>query len=312
MIRSKIGLGCWGFGGNAYGSISIEQSIDVLNRALSHEIDFFDLSNLYGAGRAEIIFGEWLGSLSEKQFNSIKYTTKAGLLPHKGFEMPYDYSHHHLQVEIQRSLERLRRSASIPIFLLHSPPPSELISDTISDLRDRLVDDGLIDEFGVSLRAPSDILLLPGDKIDWVEVNFNLMDLRLIEDDRVIEFLKLHKIKVICRTPLAFGFLTNNPPSLAERTKFDSHLRNWSNEQFLVWEKGQQLYKRKAGLIGLSLEALSLSFCASQDIISHVIPGAMSEAQINSNLAGIRTLAKEEINDLIKIYKSHNFYVQRK
>ena len=249
MTNSKIGLGCWGFGGNAYGSIGINQAIDVLNHAFDNGVTFFDLSNLYGAGRAEIIFGEWLGTLSDKDFRSIKYTTKAGLLPHKGFEMPFDYSYDHINVEIQRSIERLQRPASIPIFLLHSPPASSLSINFISDLRDQLVGDGLIDQFGISLRSPSDILLLPGNKIDWVEVNFNLMDLRLIEDQKIIEFLTLHNIKAIGRTPLAFGFLTDNPPSAEARSQTSSHLRNWSDEQFLIWEVGQKLFKPRQNSI---------------------------------------------------------------
>ena len=95
---------------------------------LSTSVTFFDLSNLYGAGRAEIILANG-SALSDKDFHSIKYTTKAGLLPHKGFEMPFDYSYNHINVEIQRSIERLQGPASIPIFLFRL---CDIISTLIS------------------------------------------------------------------------------------------------------------------------------------------------------------------------------------
>lgn len=308
---NKIGLGCWGLGGNSYGNISISQSIDVLEEAYRLGASIFDLSNLYGAGRAEVIFGEWLKYKPELFATQVNFITKAGLLPHSGFDMPYDFRVDSLIIEIRRSLERLGVSA-IPNFLLHSPDVKFLSGNNINDIVEQLKSTQLVCDVGVSLRSPLDLLKFDSKSIDWVELNYNLMDMRFDDIQDIKKIIENNKIRVIARTPLAFGFLTSAPPENSMIFNQHSHLRNWSIEQIEIWRRGAKKYMDKALEFGLTIEQLALSFCATNSLITHVIPGAMTIDQVCKNMLGVRMLTSDEIDQLRNVYKTTDFYVQKK
>ena len=306
----KLGLGCWGLGGDSYGYVQYHTAFDVLSKASEIGVNFFDLSNLYGAGRAEVIFGEWLTSLDQREVNRPVFTTKGGLLPHSGFSMPTDFSEESLTFELQRSLTRLN-SESVPIYLLHSPSANDLRLIKYKNISDKFKDLGLIQKFGISLRSPSDIHALNLNSIDFLELNFNLMDMRL-DDDHLRDLLSLHNVKIIARTPLAFGFLTNNGVDDFLINNPMSHLKNWSNEQIDIWRNGANGFKKIADEWGMTLEALALSFCITSDMISYVIPGAISVEQVQDNFSGLKVLSREQMLTLKSEYDRGTFYVQKK
>lgn len=308
---NKIGLGCWGFGGNSYGQIPINKSLDVISEAHRLGASVFDLSNLYGSGRAEVVFGEWLQFNNECNKNTINIVTKAGLLPHSGFDMPYDFSVESLIVEIKRSIERLNVDV-IPIFLLHSPDVKFLSNTNIENIILHLKSTGLVKNVGISLRSPYDLLKFDSKCLDWIEINYNLMDMRFDEIDGIKEIILNNSIKVIARTPLAFGFLTEMAPNNSSIFSKNSHLKNWSIDQIEIWRNGAEKYKRIAHDYGLTIEQLALSFCITNPLISHVIPGAMSTDQVKKNMLGIRQLNSNEISSLQDIYHNTDFYVQKK
>ena len=89
---SEIGCGCWGLGGDAYGELEERAALAVLEQALDLGIDFFDTSDLYGAGRSERLLGAALRGRREQAL----IATKGGTLPPRGFVMPQDFSRNHL------------------------------------------------------------------------------------------------------------------------------------------------------------------------------------------------------------------------
>lgn len=306
-----MGLGCWGLGGDAYGYISTPDAIELLDCAYSYGVRFFDLSNLYGAGRAEVIFGEWLAGLSKAKKDTISFVSKAGLLPHSGFEMPTDFSSDSLRIEIQRSCKRLGVE-KIPIFLLHSPSKDQLRQLDLQGISKKFKSEGLIEEFGISFRAPNDLSNVDLEYLDWAELNINLMDMRLNLDEKLNKSLLGKNIKVIARTPLAFGFLTDRGVSDNDIMDTRSHLRNWNTDQISVWRQGAKEFCQFAKPLGITIEQLALSFCASLPAVHIVIPGAMSKDHINTNYSNIIKLSPGQLDELTEIYNKNIYYVQSK
>ena len=70
-LTSKIGFGCWGLGGDAYGTISESNAKETILTALNCGITFFDTSPIYGYGKSELLLGKYLPKNSE-----IKVATK--------------------------------------------------------------------------------------------------------------------------------------------------------------------------------------------------------------------------------------------
>ena len=307
----KMGLGCWGLGGDAYGYITTPDAIKLLDCAYSYGVRFFDLSNLYGAGRAEVIFGEWLAGLSKIKRTTVTFVSKAGLLPHSGFEMPTDFSIDSLRIEIQRSCKRLGIE-KLPIFLLHSPSKDQLLELDLRIISEKFKSEGLVEEFGVSFRAPGDLSNVALEYLDWAELNINLMDMRLNLDKKLVETLSNKNVKVIARTPLAFGFLTERGVSNTDILNKRSHLRNWDSEQISVWRQGSKEFRQFAKPLGLTIEQLALSFCASLPAVHRVIPGAMSNEHVDINYSKIIKLSSAQLNELTSIYNKNIYYVQSK
>ena len=126
---SEIGFGTWGLGGTSYGSVDDNVSRDALRVAIDRGVNFFDTSDFYGAGHSETILGDVISPYRE----NLVITTKGGMLPHDGFDMPQDFSVHHLTRSIENSLKRLRTSY-VDVYLLHSPPTNLLNWDDIFHL----------------------------------------------------------------------------------------------------------------------------------------------------------------------------------
>ena len=71
IIKSKLGFGCWGLGGGtkiapAYGHISTNKAIKIIENALMRNINFFDTSPAYGI--SEKILGKVLKRKKEMRF----------------------------------------------------------------------------------------------------------------------------------------------------------------------------------------------------------------------------------------------------
>ena len=89
----------------------------------------------------------------------------------------------------------------------------------------------------MSLKSPLDLLLCNNiyQNLDIIEVNFNLLDLRVL-DSRIQKVINENDIHVVTRTPFAFGFLTEE---IDENFHFhdSDHRKRWSSDQI---EAGSQ------------------------------------------------------------------------
>ena len=70
IIKSKLGFGCWGIGGGteiapAYGHISTNKAIKIIENALMRNINFFDT---FAYGISEKILGKILKRKKETKF----------------------------------------------------------------------------------------------------------------------------------------------------------------------------------------------------------------------------------------------------
>ena len=305
---AKLGYGTWGLGGLDYGPITEEKALGLLKHALKKNINFFDTAPLYGNGRAEKIIGKLFNTHDRKK---IIISTKAGMLPHKGFDWKQDFSVSNILEDLDNSLHRLNTSY-IDIYLLHNPDLKLVDISKIIELSKKLKKLNLIKRFGISLRSPLDfnsIKKLEG--IDALEFNFNLLDQRAL-DIKLLEKLFKNNIFSICRTPLCFGFLTDKKLKKKNMSKND-HRKNYPIEQFRRWEEGMNYFRnflKKDNYL-----KFALNFCLSHKF-QYVIPGMMSTNDIDSNLiiSKSKKISNLELNNIYKQYKSFdkNFFITNK
>jgi aryl-alcohol dehydrogenase-like predicted oxidoreductase len=296
-LVSKLGFGTWGLGGDAYGHIAREKSIDLVRYAYQSGIRVFDTSPLYGSGKCEEVLGE---ALSVYPRDSYKLISKAGLYKVAGVEMR-NFQDSFLLESFTQSLTRLQISF-IDYFLLHSPTNSELSpgKDTTFGLRE-LIRANRIKNFGVSMKAPEDFQFIEElHDVGVVELNFSLMDQRLYRSINSGN----SKYFTIARTPYNFGFLTDSPPPSSPPVSPNQHLSNWQQSQFDNWHNFRVIWKSIADQNNLSIQDFALIFILSEPKIDLVIPGFMEFDHIDQAIhaAKIGNLTPICMNQIKGVY----------
>ncbi len=305
LTVSEIGFGTWGLGGTSYGKTDDTVSIRALERARDMGVTFYDTSDLYGTGHAEIVLGR---TFPGKSRDSIVIASKGGLLPHDGFEMPYDFSTDYLAKALDASLKRIGTDY-LDVYLLHSPDLATLDKLPVLRFLENTKASGKIRSYGISVRSPKDGLEVAlGCRLNAMEVNYNLIDQRA-QEIGLFEAATRQGIGLICRTPLCFGFLTG---AFNERSSFEStdHRRHWPKEQLARWSTAVELFRELYTGLGLTPSQFALAYCLSKPAISTTIPGMMNTDQVEENLgtADKPPLDAATVAAIEEIYHSHVFY----
>jgi aryl-alcohol dehydrogenase-like predicted oxidoreductase len=298
QVSVALGFGTWGLGGDAYGSITQTEAIRLLETAYDCGIRIFDTSPSYGAGRAEEILGVF-----QKKYCDIQIFTKVGMLPHKTFEIPHDFSTKNLTNTVETSLKRLKLEA-LSLLQLHSPQLDYLdrYPNLLEDLS-ALIESGKVAKVGISLRSPN---FLDSQFLDFgwksFQFNFSLLDQRILASQS-INLGGFREAIRIARTPLHFGFLTGEGVSISELGS-NHHLAKWSRDQLNTWANSAAKFKALALSIDLSLEGLALQFLKASSVPTLVIPGMMDIQQLKKNMKdfNLPKIDDSVYEEIIQIY----------
>ena len=306
MKISEIGFGTWGLGGDSYGPVEDAISMQTLWAAYDRGVTFYDTSDLYGSGHSEQVVGEALHHVREK----VIIATKVGLLPHSGFEMPFDFSPKHIREALEASLRRLQTDY-VDVYLLHSPTLEVLrhAPEVIATMQE-LQQAGRIRAFGASVRSPVDgIAAIEEFGLSVIQVNFNLIDQRALECG-LFDLAVSQGTGVIVRTPLCFGYLTGKLSGNEALLRGQDHRANWPAAQLRRWAGAPDLFSFINEGRACTPAQLALRFCLDHAAVATVIPGMMNQAEVQENLAasGLEPLSETEIERIRLIYSTHNFY----
>lgn len=118
-------------------------SVDsIIGTALESGIDFFDHADIYGGGKCEELFGEYLSSHKDIR-DKITVQTKCAIK--RGC---YDFSKEHILNSVNASLKRLRTDY-IDVLLLHRPD-TLMEPEEVAEAFNQLEREGKVRYFGVS------------------------------------------------------------------------------------------------------------------------------------------------------------------
>lgn len=141
----------------AYGCMRISDMNDkdldnLLNTALDEDINFFDHADIYGGGKSEEVFGEFM-KRNHIHREDIILQSKCGI--RDGY---YDFSKKHIITAVDGILKRLQTDY-LDILLLHRPDPLMEV-DKVAEALDSLYQSGKVHHFGVSNQNPYQMELL--------------------------------------------------------------------------------------------------------------------------------------------------------
>src|SRR3989338_6154403 len=113
---SEIGFGAWAIGGSGYGITKDEESLDALEAAWEHGVNFFDTADTYGHGHSEELLAKFLKTKPRQDF---VLATKGGWdFYHGGSKKNFDPAY--IRFACEQSLKRLGLE-TIDLYQLHNP-----------------------------------------------------------------------------------------------------------------------------------------------------------------------------------------------
>ncbi len=305
---SEVGFGAWAIGGS-WGKVDEEDAVAALHRAIDCGVNFIDTADVYGDGKSERLIARVLKDRKERVF----VATKAGrrLVPHTAD----GYTEENLTKFVERSLKNLEVE-TIDLLQLHCPPTEVYYRPEVFAALDKLVAQGKIRYYGVSVEKVEEGLKAieyPG--VRSVQIIFNIFRQRPAE----LFFARCRekRVAIIARVPLASGLLTGK---ITKDTVFppDDH-RNFNRygqafdrgETFagVDFEKGLQAVEELRALVpqGFTMAQFALKWILMFPEVSTVIPGAKNprQAEENAKASDLPPLREEVMESIREIYKKY-------
>ena len=294
---SRIGLGAWQFGGDAWGPYEYNVAKSVIAKAVELGINFIDTAAVYGRGRSEEFVGRAIRELGIRE--QVFVATK----------IPGDWHRFDDVLKAaRRSKERLGLDV-IDLLQLHWPAcwHNVPIYETMRAM-ERLVDDGVIRYIGVS-NYPLQLLQAARECLKRSDIVSSQNRYNLIErevEKELLPYLRREGITLIAWSPLAKGAVTgkyspDNRPrgDLRENDPLfhPDNLREISSKLIPV-------IKELSAKYGKSPAQIALNWLVMHDNVVP-IPGAKSPEQVveNAGATGWR-LSDEDFRRLENVSNS--------
>lgn len=303
---SEIGFGGWGIGGatpgpTSYGPTNDQESQEALEVAFDRGINYYDTAGVYGHSE------ELIGKTFKHQRDQVVIGTKVGFSEHY---TPQDFSKENLVGSLQRSLKNMGTDY-VDLYQLHNPNLKILPMDEILETLIGLKVQGLIKTFGVSVKHPDHgLVALRYKDFASIQVNLNMIDQRAI-DNGLLKEAKKQGVGIIARTPLNFGFLTDNGKTMNLDFGPQDHRSSWLMKQREAWQKAARLLSEIYP--GYSLTLLALRYCLSVDGASTVIPGMLTVNDVLANTAAgeLQPLSQKTMDRIRQIYDDNDqFFIK--
>ncbi len=302
---SEVGFGAWGVGAD-WGAVEDEESLAALHAAVDAGVTFVDTADVYGDGRSERLVGRLLHERSEELVVATKFGRRA----------PLDlanYTYESFRGWIERSRENLGVE-TVDLVQLHCLPWETYYTPSVFDACDRLVEEGLVRAYGVSVeKVEEGLKAIEYPRVATVQIIFNVFRQRPAElfFRQAIE----REVGVIARVPLASGLLTGKFDRHTPFAADDHRAYNRHGESFDVgetfsgveFESGLEAVEELRPLVpeGATLAQLALRWILDHEAVSTVIPGAKTpqQARANAAAAALPPLSEEIHAQIADLYQ---------
>lgn len=309
---SVIGIGTWQLGAD-WGDVTAEAATSTLEAAIEAGVNFIDTADVYGDGRSERFVGEFVASHPETE---LTVTTKMG---RRVEQLPENYTYESFLTWNDRSRTNLGVD-TLDLVQLHCPPSAVIEAERTWDWLDKMVEDGRVRAYGVSVETCEQALSAmtrPG--CASVQIILNILRRKPLEE--VLPTALRTNTAIIARVPLASGLLSGR---YTEHTTFaPTDHRNYNRdgsafdigETFsgVPFEVGVKAAREFTNICHDLAPAdatpaqVAIRWIIDQPGVTTVIPGARNTEQARSNAAAAKlpTLSDELHNALEDLYNRH-------
>ncbi|MGB0098888.1 MAG: aldo/keto reductase [Nocardioides sp.] len=307
---SVVGLGTWQLGAD-WGEVSEADARDVLASAVEAGVTFLDTADVYGDGRSEQVIGRFL-----QEHPGLTVATKMG---RRTDQVPENYTLDNFRAWTDRSRRNLGVD-TLDLVQLHCPPSAVIEADRTYDDLDRLVADGAIAAYGVSVETADQALAaIRRPHVASIQIILNAFRLKPL--DEVLPAAVSAGVGVIARVPLASGLLSGRYDESTTFSADDHRTYNRDGSAFDVGEtfsgvdfstgvRAAQEFSAlvgEAGPTGLTPAQVALAWVWQQPGVTTVIPGARHAGQARANAAAgdADPLPQALLDGVTRLYDTH-------
>lgn len=294
---SALGMGCWAIGGATkspvadgsgqwgWGEVDDNESVRTVQAAVAAGINFFDTSDIYGAGHSEEVLGRALIGQRQK----VVLATKFGFVfdPYTRQMLGVDASPQYIRRACEGSLIRLKTDY-IDLYQLHKGEYDPLYLDDVCDALERLVEAGKIRSYGWCTWPGS----LEGAKVFAKNGNCSSIQYRLNVLEDAPDMLKHcgeNNLASISLAPLAMSLLTG---------KYNAESKFPEQDVRHGWDLSNGIQAKQLGQLEQLREVLSsdgrtvaqgaLAWIWARSGNTIPIPGARTVKQVEENAASMQ------------------------
>jgi aryl-alcohol dehydrogenase-like predicted oxidoreductase len=302
---SEIGFGAWQIGGD-WGDVDEDAAVATLHAAADAGVTFFDTADVYGDGRSERLVGRLR---RERADDDLFVATKMGRRLEQTVE---NYSPEHFRAWNDRSRENLGME-TLDLVQLHCPPTGLYYHPEVFDDLERMVEEGRIAAYGVSVERVEEALkAIEYPNVATVQIIFN--PFRERPADLLFAEAARRGVGIIVRVPLASGLLTGKLSRDSTFAADDHRNFNRHGEAFDVGETfagvpfgaGLDAVDELRPLVpdGATMAQMTLRWILMHEPVSTVIPGARNpeQAQANAAAAGLPALGEDTMARIAEVY----------
>lgn len=287
---SVVGLGTWQLGAD-WGDVSEADARAVLEASAEAGVTFYDTADVYGDGRSERLVGRFVHDHPDAGFT---VATKMG---RRMDQVPGNY----VEANFRQWLDRSRTNLgvdTIDLVQLHCPPSEVIDDDATYDVLDRLVDEGVIAAYGVSVETCAQALsAIARPHVASVQIILNAFRMKPL--DEVLPAAEAAGVGIIARVPLASGLLSGKYDLDTTFADDDHRTYNRDGSAFDVGETfsgvdyatGVEAAREfsalvaSSGLADVTPAQAAIAWIVQQPGVTTVIPGARNTSQASSNAA---------------------------
>jgi aryl-alcohol dehydrogenase-like predicted oxidoreductase len=290
FTASVVGLGTWQLGAD-WGDVSETDALAVLEASAEAGVTFYDTADVYGDGRSEQLVGRFVAAHPDAGFT---VATKMG---RRMEQVPQNY----VEQNFRQWLDRSRRNLgvdTIDLVQLHCPPSEVIDDDATYDVLDRLVEEGVVAAYGVSVETAAQALsAIARPNVASVQIILNAFRMKPL--DEVLPAAADAGVGIIARVPLASGLLSGKYDVDTTFAEDDHRTYNRDGSAFdvgetfsgVAFETGVSAAKEFSSLVSSELPSdvtpaqAAIAWVVQQPGVTTVIPGARSVDQARSNAA---------------------------
>lgn len=291
---SELAVGTWAIGGDNYGPVDREASIEAIRRMIDNGVNLVDTAPCYGNGYSEKVVGEALaGGYRDK----VLISSKVGLVTSaNGYDR--DSSFKNIMREVESSLYNLKTD-HIDFYFVHWPDMNTPFAETMSAL-ELLRKQGKIRFIGVSNFTTEMIEECQKyGKVDVQQPPFSMVDRQYVD---LMKWGCERGIDSMTYGSMGAGILSGKYRATPDFPEGDTRLTFYDYFREPKFSKVQELLKvmdTVAENHGVPVSQVALNWSCQKSYVGTSLVGVRSVAHADENCATFGwELADDEIEQL--------------